>query len=107
MGANLMYNIDIMAFMAERVGFEPTVRLLDVQPISSRPRYGHFGTSPCLKKLLEECFAFLGVNTTRNLHLVVQGSEFTSITDPKAASFVSKHQKQAALCVPLRLRLRT
>ncbi len=24
MGANLMYNIDIMAFMAERVGFEPT-----------------------------------------------------------------------------------
>ncbi len=32
--------------MAERVGFEPTVHLLGVQPISSRPRYSHFGTSP-------------------------------------------------------------
>jgi hypothetical protein len=32
--------------MAERVGFEPTVHLLGVQPISSRPRYSLFGTSP-------------------------------------------------------------
>jgi hypothetical protein len=32
--------------MAERVGFEPTVHLLGVQPISSRPRYSRFGTSP-------------------------------------------------------------
>ena len=36
----------VFLLMAERVGFEPTVRLLDVQTISSRPRYGHFGTSP-------------------------------------------------------------
>ncbi len=35
--------------MAERVGFEPTVRLLSVQTISSRPRYDRFGTSPSLK----------------------------------------------------------
>ena len=34
--------------LAERVGFEPTVRLLGVQAISSRPRYGRFGTSPRL-----------------------------------------------------------
>ena len=32
--------------LAERVGFEPTVRLLGAQTISSRPRYDHFGTSP-------------------------------------------------------------
>ena len=56
---------------AERVGFEPTVRLLDVQPISSRPRYDHFGTSPCLKKLLEECLAFVGIDTAFHLHPVV------------------------------------
>ena len=37
---------EINDIMAERVGFEPTVRLLDVQPISSRPRYDRFGTSP-------------------------------------------------------------
>ncbi len=37
---------DINSIVAERVGFEPTVRLLDVQPISSRPRYDRFGTSP-------------------------------------------------------------
>jgi hypothetical protein len=36
-------------FLAERVGFEPTLRLLDVLTISSRPRYDHFGTSPYLK----------------------------------------------------------
>ena len=35
--------------MAERVGFEPTVHLLGVQPISSRPRYSLFGTSPFIK----------------------------------------------------------
>ncbi len=32
--------------MAERVGFEPTCRLLTDNPISSRARYDHFGTSP-------------------------------------------------------------
>ncbi len=32
--------------MAERVGFEPTCRLITDKTISSRPRYGHFGTSP-------------------------------------------------------------
>ena len=31
--------------MAERVGFEPTCRLPD-KPLSRRPRYDHFGTSP-------------------------------------------------------------
>jgi hypothetical protein len=36
-------------FLAERVGFEPTLRLLGVKTISSRPRYDHFGTSPYLK----------------------------------------------------------
>ena len=59
--------------MAERVGFEPTVRVLDVQPISSRPRYGHFGTSPCLKKLFEECLAFLSEHAALDFHPVVQG----------------------------------
>ena len=39
--------------MAERVGFEPTVHLLGVQPISSRPRYSRFGTSPCLIEWLK------------------------------------------------------
>jgi hypothetical protein len=34
--------------MAERVGFEPTCRLLTDNPISSRARYDHFGTSPDL-----------------------------------------------------------
>ena len=33
-------------FLAERVGFEPTCRLLTRNPISSRARYDHFGTSP-------------------------------------------------------------
>jgi hypothetical protein len=37
---------NINNLMAERVGFEPTVHLLGVQPISSRPRYSLFGTSP-------------------------------------------------------------
>ena len=32
--------------MAERVGFEPTYRLLTDNTISSRARYGHFATSP-------------------------------------------------------------
>src|SRR3954447_10971315 len=32
--------------MAERVGFEPTCRLRD-KTLSRRPRYDHFGTSPC------------------------------------------------------------
>ena len=36
----------LKAQMAERVGFEPTCRLLTHNPISSRARYGHFGTSP-------------------------------------------------------------
>jgi hypothetical protein len=31
--------------LAERVGFEPTCRLPD-KPLSRRPRYDHFGTSP-------------------------------------------------------------
>lgn len=31
--------------LAERVGFEPTWRVT-AHPISSRRRYGHFGTSP-------------------------------------------------------------
>jgi len=60
-----------LAFIGVNAAFEPTVRLLDVQPISSRPRYDHFGTSPCLKKLLKERFAFLGVNAAFYLHLVV------------------------------------
>jgi hypothetical protein len=32
--------------LAERVGFEPTCRLRD-KTLSRRPRYDHFGTSPC------------------------------------------------------------
>ena len=32
--------------LAERVGFEPTDRLLTRHSISSRARYDHFGTSP-------------------------------------------------------------
>ena len=32
--------------LAERVGFEPTYRLLTDNTISSRARYGHFATSP-------------------------------------------------------------
>src|SRR5262245_60368776 len=32
--------------LAERVGFEPTCRLPD-KTLSRRPRYDHFGTSPC------------------------------------------------------------
>ena len=32
--------------LAERVGFEPTCRLLTDNPISSRARYDRFGTSP-------------------------------------------------------------
>ena len=35
--------------LAERVGFEPTWELLAPKSISSRPRYGHFGTSPELQ----------------------------------------------------------
>jgi hypothetical protein len=34
-----------VGMMAERVGFEPTCRLPD-KPLSRRPRYDHFGTSP-------------------------------------------------------------
>ena len=37
---NLAYN------MAERVGFEPTYRLITGNSISSRARYGRFATSP-------------------------------------------------------------
>jgi hypothetical protein len=33
--------------MAEREGFEPPCRLLG-KTLSRRPRYDHFGTSPCL-----------------------------------------------------------
>ena len=36
----------LSSFMAERVGFEPTYRLLTDNSISSRARYGHFATSP-------------------------------------------------------------
>ena len=36
--------------LAERVGFEPTYRLLTDNSISSRARYGHFATSPCLER---------------------------------------------------------
>jgi hypothetical protein len=32
--------------LAEGVGFEPTWRVLAAKSISSRPRYGHFGTPP-------------------------------------------------------------
>ncbi len=49
MGVSLDIRIQVVSSqqkLAERVGFEPTVRLLGVQTISSRPRYGHFGTSP-------------------------------------------------------------
>ena len=34
--------------LAEKEGFEPSYRLPD-KLISSQPRYGHFGTSPCRK----------------------------------------------------------
>jgi hypothetical protein len=36
--------------MAERVGFEPTCRLLAHNSISSRARYNLFGTSPGRKR---------------------------------------------------------
>jgi hypothetical protein len=32
--------------MAERAGFEPARELLAPKPLSRRPRYDHFGTSP-------------------------------------------------------------
>ncbi|CAO0824763.1 hypothetical protein DFAR_910006 [Desulfarculales bacterium] len=35
-----------LCLLAERVGFEPTCRVLADNPISSRARYDHFGTSP-------------------------------------------------------------
>ena len=50
--------------MAERVGFEPTVHLLGVQPISSRPRYSHFGTSP-FRFWISYQFSFLKKNFIR------------------------------------------
>ena len=34
--------------MAETVGFEPTCRLITDKTISSRSRYDHFDTSPCM-----------------------------------------------------------
>lgn len=34
--------------MAEGVGFEPTGRLNTGQTISSRSRYDHFDTTPCI-----------------------------------------------------------
>jgi hypothetical protein len=36
--------------LAERVGFEPTCRLPD-KTLSRRPRYDHFGTSPCQNRV--------------------------------------------------------
>ena len=39
--------------VAERVGFEPTYRLLARNPISSRARYDLFGTSPAMRTLSE------------------------------------------------------
>ena len=36
--------------LAERAGFEPARELLAPKPLSRRPRYDHFGTSPCLRE---------------------------------------------------------
>ena len=36
----------LIYLLAERVGFEPTWGLLAPKPLSRRPRYDHFGTSP-------------------------------------------------------------
>jgi hypothetical protein len=38
--------LSVIYEMAERVGFEPTCPLRD-KTLSRRPRYDHFGTSPC------------------------------------------------------------
>jgi hypothetical protein len=54
------------------VGFEPTVRLSGVQPISSRPRYDHFGTSPFLKESSEQVLTPLAKNASCDINLVVE-----------------------------------
>src|SRR5271157_4720695 len=59
--------------MAEGEGFEPPVRLSGGQPISSRPRYDHFGIPPQLKELLEQAFAFLPEDAAPDLDFVVRG----------------------------------
>src|SRR5688572_12959558 len=43
--AESLANLRTQAWVAERVGFEPTCRLPD-KTLSRRPRYDHFGTSP-------------------------------------------------------------
>lgn len=40
-----------LAYVAERVGFEPTYQLITGNSISSRARYGRFATSPSSEKL--------------------------------------------------------
>ena len=58
--------------MAERVGFEPTVRGLGEQPISSRPRYDHFGTSPLPKEFSQQVFTPFFEKTALNFNFVIE-----------------------------------
>ena len=54
------------------MGFEPTVRGLGEQPISSRPRYGHFGTSPLSEKSLQQVFAPLPENAALDFNFMIK-----------------------------------
>jgi hypothetical protein len=49
--------------MAEREGFEPPCRLPD-KTLSRRPRYDHFGTSPCLAVAAEHAIIPCGSAVT-------------------------------------------
>ena len=58
--------------MAERVGFEPTVRGLGEQPISSRPRYDHFGTSPLAEESSQQALALFPENASPDVNFVIE-----------------------------------
>ena len=51
--------------LAERVGFEPTCRSPD-KTLSRRPRYDHFGTSPCSVRRDERIFIITARVTGRH-----------------------------------------
>src|SRR5918995_2294587 len=75
--------------MAERVGFEPTCRLRD-KTLSRRPRYDHFGTSPCpvprrsrLARLAARC---ADTNYTRANHTAVDARTSSGSTRDTAVA---------------------
>lgn len=83
------------------MGFEPTVRGLGEQPISSRPRYDHFGTSPLPKESSQQVFAPFPEKAALNVNFVIERELVHVEEGAKGTSFLIETAKYEPLYTSL------